>query len=285
MLSYRHAFHAGNHADVLKHTVLCLILESLNRKEKPYAVIDTHAGAGIYSLSDSRLLKTGEAHEGVERLLAEDAAGRIPSDVGAVISAYLSLEKDYAAHGQYAGSPELSARMLRPHDSLILMELHSTEIKILTENARGDFSGSAALARAHIHHRNGFEGMAALVPPDARRGLVLCDPSYETGNDYADAAGSICAALHKWPQGIYALWYPLLAHRRSDCAMMRQRIICAAQSLRPSMEIADISLAVRQEDAGNAPRLLGSGMLVLNSPWKLREKMDIVLPYYQKLYS
>ena len=243
MLSYRHAFHAGNHADILKHIVLTLIIKSLNNKDKPYTLIDSHAGAGRYALDDPRLLKTGEAQAGIEKLLQEEKEGKIPEDIASIIEPYLNLVKSYAQQGMYPGSPEIESSLMRAQDNLILMELHNTEIEVLKQNMNDDFEQKTRL-RPHIHHRNGFEGIKAMVPPTPRRGLVFTDPSYETDEDYLLVSQTFSSAIKKWPRGIFVLWYPLLHHRVQDIASMKQSILSAAQIFAENAEIADFELSL-----------------------------------------
>ena len=273
MLSYRHVFHAGNHADILKHSMLMLILQSLQKKDKPYTLIDTHAGAGIYTLDDERAVKTGEAAEGIVRLLrAADAA---PADVPEELLPYLKLCREYEKQGKYPGSPEIMRNSLRPvdraQDKLILLELHNTEIDVLRINMKRTSDSS----RIHIHHRDAYEAMSALVPPEPKRGLLLMDPSYEVDSDYINVMNSLREAHRRWTSGIICLWYPLLKRRQAETAQLKAALAdCAAKT--PS-SFMTAELLVDSEDIETG--LYGSGMAVINPPWHLDDSMRNTLPY------
>jgi len=286
MLSYRHAFHAGNHADVLKHIVLVSVLQYLKEKPKPFTVFDTHAGGGRYQLKDERLLRTGEAAAGIERLLAA-GDGQIPGPG----SLYLSICRSYAQAGYYPGSPEIERCLLSSSDSLILSELHPAEIGILRTNMALPVLFSTGSSRepvkVQIHHRDGYEMLKAVVPPPIRRGLAFIDPSYEDAGDYVLTAETVAAVHKKWQTGIILLWYPLLAHRMAETETMKQMIKAAAGPA--GTETLDIQLMVNTPDshremplgesAGTAPpRLYGSGVFILSPPWKLGEYLQAVLP-------
>ncbi len=301
MLSYRHAFHAGNHADILKHSMLMLILRSLQKKDKPYTLIDTHAGAGIYTLDDERAVKTGEAEAGIVRLLR--AAEAAPADVPEELLPYLDLCRAYEKNGKYPGSPEIMRNFLRPaagsaksvtnkgsanagtkfvgehratiampaQDKLILLELHNTEIDVLRINMKR----TADSSRIHIHHRDAYEAMSALVPPEPKRGLLLMDPSYEVDSDYINVMDSLREAHRRWTSGIICLWYPLLKRRQAETAELKAALAdCAAKT--PS-SFMTAELLVDSEDIETG--LYGSGMAVINPPWHLDDIMRNTLPY------
>ena len=290
MLSYQHAFHAGNHADILKHLTLTGVLISLNKKDKPYTYFDTHSASGLYDLMDNRAEKTGEAAQGIMRLL-----GKIPRDLPhqnefsgshPLLSAYLSLIEKYTSKNLYPGSPEIGRLLLRSCDYMVLSELHPQEIENLRRNMIKSPFCQAACRQIQIHARNGCEMLKALTPPKTKRGAVLIDPSYEEASDYRDVADTICAVNKKWSNGIIMLWYPLLAHRESEINNMLEKITESARAINANIEIADLRLEVASKDAHkemslkeyeasekNPPRLYGSGMLVLNAPWKLEEEV------------
>lgn len=287
MLSYQHIFHAGNHADLLKHTVLIQVLKALNKKDKPYTFFDTHSGSGLYDLTDNRSLKTGEAEKGI---LSFDASEVVPS----AFADYLSFVKTYLSDSRYPGSPEIERRLMRPQDTLILSELHPQEIENLRENMKKPCDGGPVV---QIHNRSGWEMLKALTPPVTKRGAVLIDPSYEEASDYELAADTILAVHKKWTNGIIMLWYPLLAHREGEIEAMLDRITEGARAINQHIEISDLRLEVfdktahkevsleeyrsstANEEGKNPPRLYGSGMLILNSPWKLEEEMLSVISY------
>ena len=288
MLSYQHAFHAGNHADILKHLTLFFVLSSLNKKDKPYTYFDTHSASGLYDLLDNRAEKTGEAAQGIMRLISSLQDGFSGSHP--LLNDYLALIRQYTSKNLYPGSPEIGRLLLRPCDFMILSELHPQEIENLRRNMIKSPFCEAACRQIQIHNRNGFEMLKALTPPKTKRGAVLIDPSYEEASDYRDVADTICAVNKKWSNGIIMLWYPLLAHREAEINNMLEKITESARALNTNIEIADLRLEVASKDAHkemslkeyeasekNPPRLYGSGMLVLNAPWKLEEEVNSAL--------
>ena len=188
MLSYRHAFHAGNFADVHKHLVLILLIESLKRKDKAFCYIDTHAGCGLYKLNDTMAMKNQEFIDGIFRLLSR-------SDTpDPLVDEYLKIIKKINTSSTikiYPGSPMIAASSLRPHDRLILTELHSNEYPLLKNNLKND-------NRTAVHNQNGYQSLKAFIPPKERRGLVLIDPSYELSDEYERVAKEVIKAYQKW---------------------------------------------------------------------------------------
>ena len=305
MLSYQHIFHAGNHADILKHSVLIHVLNSLNKKEKPYTFFDTHAASGIYDLTDGRSLKTGEAGRGIMALKGSEDRAEDEPGLPSLLKSYLDFVKPYLQDSRYPGSPEIERCFMRAQDTLILSELHPQEIENLRNNMKKPcpvFSEQAelkAFPSIKIHNRNGWEMLMALTPPVTKRGAVLIDPSYEEAEDYEMAATTICGVHKKWSGGIIMLWYPLLAHRDREIAAMLDTIIQSARSANSNIEITDLRLEVfdknehqemsleefRASENKNPPRLYGSGMLVLNSPWKLKEEATETIEYIKNAFS
>lgn len=291
MLSYQHIFHAGNHADLLKHTVLIQVLKSLNKKDKPYTFFDTHSGSGLYDLTDNRSLKTGEAEKGIFSF--SQTAAELPL----AFADYLSFVKNYLSDSRYPGSPEIERNFMRAGDTLILSELHPQEIENLRENMKKPLSAAnttlASGPAVQIHKRDGWEMLRALTPPVTKRGAVLIDPSYEEVTDYEKAADTICAVHKKWTNGIIMLWYPLLAHREGEIESMLDKITEGARAINQNIEITDLRLEVfdkgehkevsledfRASEGKNPPRLYGSGMLVLNTPWRLAEECQAAIAY------
>lgn len=296
MLSYQHIFHAGNHADILKHSVLTGVLDSLNKKDKPYTFFDTHSGSGLYDLTDNRSLKTGEAQKGIEVIsrLAVDGAAQLPP----ALTRYLDFVTPYLKDQRYPGSPEIERALMRKSDTLILSELHPQEIENLRANMKSPcLAGKTEHPAIQIHKRNGWEMLKALTPPATKRGAVLIDPSYEESADYQEAADTITAVHKKWSNGIIMLWYPLLAHREGEIDAMLDRITEGARSQNPNIEIANLQLEVFDKKEhkevsleefragqGNPPRLYGSGMLVLNTPWKLAEEIQPVIDFLKSAF-
>lgn len=272
MLSYQHAFHAGNHADLLKHFVLTFVLNSLNKKDKAYTFFDSHSASGLYDLYDNRLIKTGEAQKGIQALLQ---AKNPPQE----LDIYLNLIKEYSDKNLYPGSPEIERRLMRKQDFLILSELHPQEIENLRRNMNEPLFNNSNQPVIQIHNRNGWEMIKALTPPATKRGAILIDPSYEENQDYIDATNTICQINKKWSNGILMLWYPLLSHRESEIKAMLQTICDSAKSHNEHVEISNLQLQVYSKDDKDLPRLYGSGMLVINSPWMLEETASKVITY------
>lgn len=268
MLSYRHAFHAGNHADVLKHSVLSRIVINLGQKDKPFTYIDTHSGAGIYDLSAEWAQKTLEAESGILKLLQR-------KDIPELVHPYVEICKNlYEKTNSYPGSPEIVRALSRDTDQLTLMELHPADAEILKTHFSGD-------SRIHIHHRDGYVGLVSLSPPNPRRGLALIDPSYETADDYEKTISTILAVHRRWPVGIQILWYPLLPRRIHEVRTMKDKLA--------SSGIQDILCAELyiEEITDSTPEfgLVGSGLIILQPPWKLKDELTIMLPYLANILS
>ena len=305
MFSYQHIFHAGNHADILKHCVLLQVLDSLNKKEKPYTFFDTHSGSGLYDLEDNRSLKTGEAENGIISIAKMLSEPELPQS----LKRYLEFVSFYLNDNRYPGSPEIEKANMRKQDFLILSELHPQEIENLKNNMKnkaGSFQNAFGIPSVQIHKRDGWEMLCALTPPSTKRGAVLIDPSYEEASDYQKAADTILSVHKKWSNGIIMLWYPLLAHREGEIVCMLDRITEGARAINANIEIEDFRLEVFDKDAHkevslseyldsnslakaagtekNPPRLYGSGMLVLNSPWKLAENIRVTISYVKNAF-
>jgi len=262
MLAYRHAFHAGNHADVLKHITLCLVLRYMNRKDKPYRLIDTHAGAGGYSLEGQYAQKKGEYLQGVARLwdLAPDA---MPE----AVAEYLALVRQFNPGGrleQYPGSPAFAQMILRPQDQMRVYEKHPTDHRIL-EAFLGSVKG------AEVKDSDGFDGLKSQVPPLSRRAVVLMDPSYEGHGDYPKVIASLREAIARFPEGVYMVWYPQVS--KLEAAQLPRRL----EGLAPKGWL-HARLTVQQPDAQGFG-LAGSGMFILNPPYTLHDQLAEVLPY------
>jgi len=257
-MNYRHAYHAGNFADVLKHSVLFALIKALKAKDTPFALIDTHAGSGCYALDSEEAGKTGEYRDGIARLLFPDLTQTRPVTLPPLLRDWLDsiLAVPGNEHGLklYPGSPLQAARALRPTDSAQLCELHPEEVASLRELFRHD-------RRVHVHHRNGYEALKALLPPKEKRGLVLIDPPYEAQEDeFRLIEAALQLALQRWPNGVYAIWYPI--KRRSQVQpFLRWLQRCGAR------RVLQAELLVHPDDS--PLRLNGSGMVILNAPWNL----------------
>ena len=286
MLSYIHAYHAGNHADILKHLTISLILEHLCKKEKPFTVIDTHAGSGIYDLHDERAQKTGEASSGIEKILTQ-----IKADEVGFNSKFSRLIKDFYERGQYPGSPLIENAFLRPGDQQILSELHPRAFEELREclyNRRKECNeGGKIFVEPALHRRDGYELLKAVTPPKIRRGLAVIDPSFEDASDFFKCGEVISAVHKKWSAGIIALWYPLVAHRSAEISMMKERIAGAVESSEPKIhepKVLDIQMEIkRKEDMTGLASLYGSGMFIVNFPYQLDEEMKEIMPALTEL--
>lgn len=288
MLSYRHAFHAGNHADILKHSVLVNILETLNLKDKPYTVFDTHAGSGLYLLDDERSLKTQEASNGIISLLRKMDEIDFPES----LSNYYKITTLYKKHNLYPGSIEFEKIFMGQPDSHIISELNNSEIDLLKQNAAKQplvlLHPSKTQVKTQVFHKDGFSNTIALTPPLLKRGLCIIDPSYEEKDEYK-ATGTAAINIHKkWNVGIIAIWYPLLSHRAIEIEQMKNDIIANVKARNENTSIMDARLLVNTpdshiesdlKDVSGPPRLYGSGMLIINAPWKLDEKTRDNLTY------
>ena len=260
MLAYRHAFHAGNHADVLKHITLTLVLRYMNQKDKSYRMIDTHAGAGGYSLEGQYAQKKGEYLQGVARLWERD-------DLPESVADYMSLVRQFNPDGmleQYPGSPAFAQMLLRSQDQLRLFERHPTDHRIL-EAYLGGVRG------AEVKDTDGFEGLKGQVPPSSRRAVVLMDPSYEGHGDYPKVIASLREAILRFPEGVYMVWYPQVS--KLEAAQLPRRL----EGLAPKGWL-HARLTVQQPDSQGFG-LAGSGMLILNPPYTLHAQLLEVLPY------
>lgn len=260
MLSYRHAFHAGNHADVLKHLVLYCVLNYFNRKDKPYWYIDTHAGAGIYDLRGDKANKVGEYREGVARLISQQLQSELLQ--GFVNHLQDSLPEKYL----YAGSPWWAQSVLRAVDKLRLFELHHADF----ESLQNCFSDSEFKRRCLIRQEDGFKGLILLLPPLTRRAVVLIDPPYEQKQDYVRVVNTLRDALKRFAQGCYMVWYPCLS--REESRMLPEKLM----RLLPDNYL-HVWLNVGKPRADGFG-MFGSGMFILNPPYVLVDELKQVMP-------
>ena len=265
MFSYRHAFHAGNHADVLKHAILVHVLDYFNRKDAPYWVIDTHAGAGLYALDSDWANKNAEFADGVARLWDRN-------DLPPLLADYVERIRDYNPDGRlrhYPGSPWLTMDALRDRDRLRLFEMHPTESGVLARNL--DQRDRLIQRQTTIYGSDGFEGLKAMVPPPTRRGVVLIDPSYEDKQDYRRTLTAVKEGVKRFATGTFAVWYPLV-QRREVTEMTRQ-----LERL-PIKSWLHATLSVKRP-AGDGFGLHGSGMFLVNPPWTLDAALKPVMPF------
>ncbi len=246
MLSYLHRYHAGNFADVHKHLLLSRVLTALGRKPAPYCVIDTHAAEGVYDLGAPDAVKSGEAAEGVARFLALAAP---PS----LAQTYREAAADPAC---YPGSPMLALRMMRADDRLLCVELHPQAIAALKGATKGD-------PRVHLHKRDALEALVALVPPAEKRGVAVIDPAYEVKDEYRSVPAAVKKAFARWRGGIYFVWYPLLPEAR--------HLDLLAGFAGGGFPEVVASEWVRR-DPGSGRGLYGSGVVVVNPPFRFAEE-------------
>ena len=265
MLSYRHAFHAGNHADVLKHSVLIALLRYLGQKDKAFWVIDTHAGAGAYALDSAQAGKLGEYRQGIGRLWER-------AELPPLLADYVDQVRKLNPDGRllhYPGSPFFSWWNLREQDRLRLFELHSRDARLLGDNFQ------TAGRQVIVSPTDGFAGLKALLPPPPRRALVLIDPSYEEKQDYERVIQALRDALTRFAGGTYMLWYPQLT--RLEAHELPQRL-----KRLPVKSWLHAALRVR-EPAKDGFGMHGSGMFILNPPWTLHDTLADVMPFLSKV--
>ena len=293
MLSYRHAYHAGNHADVLKHFTLYAILNYYNQKDKPYWYIDTHAGAGLYDLHSSEANKVGEYQQGIARLWAaegqpenQDAAAQRqpenpqpPETLAAFARFAQTSAQTLAAHEAepaaqlYAGSPLWAAKLLRPADKLRLFELHPADFTLLQNNLHALRLGKRAIAK----QEDGFAGLISLLPPATRRAVVLIDPPYERKQDYAQVVHTLRDALKRFEHGCYMVWYPCLSREESHTLPEKLAKLLPDNHLRVELHVH----APRADGFG----MHGSGMFIFNPPYVLQNILRETLPEMVRLLA
>jgi 23S rRNA (adenine2030-N6)-methyltransferase len=275
MFSYRHAFHAGNHADVLKHFVQIQLIQYMNQKDAATMYIDTHAGAGMYALDGTFASKNAEYESGISRLWER-------KDLPPSLADYVKLVKGMNPSGKlryYPGSPYVADKALREQDRLRLFELHPADVKILDENfrkldAHAAEQGQRSTVRGKrviVARGDGFAALKALLPPPSRRALVLIDPPYEDKGDYKRVKDTLADALARFPSGTYAVWYPVL--QRMEARQMPDKL-----KQLPANGWLDVTLSV-SAPAPDGFGLRSSGMFILNPPYTLEPLLRQVMPY------
>lgn len=266
MLSYRHAFHAGNHADVLKHFVLKQVLEYTLQKDKPFTYIDTHAGAGLYSLDDGFATKNAEFAEGIDKLISA-------SNLSPALTDYVTQIQTYRTGNAhlYPGSPLIANDLLRADDKMRLFELHPTDLQLLLDNFRGQGK------QVKIEKINGFSGIKACLPPPSRRAVVLIDPPYEDKQDYNYVVQCIQDSLTRFATGTYLVWYPLL--QRPEPLEM----VGSLKKLNPANWL-NISMTI-ESPSEMGFGMYGSGVFIINPPWTLPDILKSVMPEMTQLLA
>lgn len=261
-MNYRHAYHAGNIGDVLKHAVLARLIVYFQLKDKAFRILDTHAGIGSYDLTSEETRKTGEWQQGIGKVLAAD----MPDDVAALLEPWLGTIRALNPDGDltvYPGSPAVARGLMRKIDRLTLTELHPQDFKVLSDGFAGD-------VQVKTIHLDGWLAMGSFLPPKEKRGLVLIDPAYEVTDEFARMTGAVLTGWKKWPGGTYAMWYPM-----KDTRSIRQMHEAFADA-----GVRDVlTLALNAGKSGPDTRMLGSGMTLINPPYTLADEMRTVLPW------
>lgn len=286
MFSYRHAFHAGNHADVLKHTVLIATLEHLLEKDAALSVVDTHAGAGLYRLDGDYADTSGEAAQGILRLLQPPAVAPGTKKTAAetpladAIARYLAVIADFNPKGGakvYPGSPFIVQHLLRDHDRLKLFELHPTDSRTLDANIAQLEAGR----QIAVLHEDGFGSATKFLPPPSRRALVLCDPSYELKTDYGRVLDFVGEALKRFATGTYAVWYPIIPRPEAHDLPRRLKTMAtkAGKSwLHATLTVKSSKIVTAPTGETRRPGLPASGMFLISPPYTLKAQMAAALP-------
>lgn len=266
-MNYRHAYHAGNFSDVVKHAALALLIEALKRKDKPFFVLDTHAGTGRYDLASAEALKTNEAESGIMRLWA---APRVPAELDAYVSAVAALNGGREGKLRwYPGSPRLINALLRPRDRLTAVELHPDDAAKLAAEFRRE-------RQVRVERMDGYTALKSLLPPDERRGLAVVDPPFEATDEFERLVKGLRQGYRRWATGIFALWYPV----KDTGAVAAFRNSVAATGIR---RILAAELWV--ERPGDPETLTGCGLLVVNPPWTFKESIEAALPFLAKVLA
>jgi 23S rRNA (adenine2030-N6)-methyltransferase len=269
-MNYRHAFHAGGFADVIKHIVLVRILTHLQEKPTSFRVIDTHAGAGLYDLTGDEARRSGEWLTGIARLMQ----ARFSDTALPLVTPYLDIVRAFNTPGNlkaYPGSPLIARALLRPQDRLTACEVESGARKRLIDALRRD-------TQARVVDLDGWTALPAFVPPNERRGLVLIDPPFEAKDEFDRLADGFSAAFSKWPTGSYLLWYPVKSRRVTD--ELARRVAGAADTSKPPGKCLRLEFSVAPQEAGAG--LVSTGLLIVNPPWTLMGELKTILPELEK---
>ena len=250
MLSYRHEFHAGSVADLLKHSVLSLVIEYLKQKPAPIRYIDTHAGAGLYAINSARAQKTGEYNRGVGRL----ALAELP----APLAPYAAVIRPYVSEQQYPGSPLIAAKLLRAHDEIRLFELHSSDYPELQELFAND-------KRVRVANTDGYKSTTALLPVSNARAIVLIDPSYELSSDYEDVTVAVRKGYERMPNAVFLIWYPVVNNPQLSKMIRHMGEVTDGKFWRYELALSKVA---------DHKGMTATGMLAINPPWTLGEELE-----------
>lgn len=263
-MNYRHNYHAGNFSDVVKHLILTVLIKALQKKPKPFCYIDTHAGSGLYHLRHAQAQKTEEATKGIRQLLRGEVE-QYPS----AVQDYLALVQRYnvgsspQSSNYYPGSPLLALSLLHPEDSAILNELHPEDVHSLRQTLR-------LCEQAHIHERDAYEFLPAVLPPKEHRGLILIDPPFEKPTEFKDIIVALNKALLRFASGVYLVWFPI---KQASLQDFYQQL-----SALPAKDILLIEFAVGDYKRGLTTSLQACGLAIINPPWRVFEELEILLP-------
>ena len=259
MLSYRHGFHAGNFADVLKHNLLCLTIAEFKKKDKPFVYIDTHSGAGAYSLQSPFAEKTGEYRQGIGRLYPSQSSHPLLESYVAAVRSLNTGNK--LSH--YPGSPEFVRALMRSQDRMQLSELHGSDFAVLQDRYRNDRQISVA-------QEDGLKNLMKKLPPVQKRGLIFIDPSYEVKEDYSRVVETLVKAYRRFATGVYCLWYPVIRRETVDNLLTE----LAETGIRKQLRVEHCVLPDSEEQG-----MTGSGLLFINPPWQLENQARELLPW------
>ena len=281
MFSYRHAFHAGNHADVLKHSVLLAVLKHLIQKDTALTVFDTHAGAGLYRLDGDYAETSGEAANGFLRVLSkEKATAAIKGELAPILQDYLDVVASFnskGSHKVYPGSPFIIQRLLRDRDKLKLFELHPTDFKSLT----GNIEQLGVGRQVSVTREDGFEALKTFLPPPARRAMVFCDPSYEMKTDYARVSACMADAVKRFATGTYVVWYPIIPRPEAHDLPRKLKTLAVKSArawLNATLTVKSSKLTTDTDGEVIRPGLPASGMFIINPPHTLKAELQAALP-------
>ncbi|MET0221495.1 MAG: 23S rRNA (adenine(2030)-N(6))-methyltransferase RlmJ [Tardiphaga sp.] len=269
-MNYRHAFHAGNFADVIKHLVLVRILSHLQDKPAPFRIVDSHAGAGLYDLSGDEATRSGEWTEGIARMMQ----ARFTEESTPLVAAYLDIVRSFNQPRElkaYPGSPLIARAMMRPQDRMVCCEVEPAARKQLIKALRKD-------EQARVVDLDGWVALPAFVPPNERRGVVLIDPPFEDKNEFVRLGDVFAQTYGKWPTGIYVIWYPAKSRRATD--ELAQHVAATAAGSATPGKCMRLEFSVAPQTADGA--LTSAGLLVVNPPWKLAAELKDILPQLVK---
>ena len=264
-MNYRHAYHAGNFADVVKHVVLMMVIEHLKQKDTPFRVIDTHAGVGAYDLTADAAERTGEWHGGIGRLIGADAEP-LPAAMAQRLAPYLDIVRALNPPGslrRYPGSPRIARALLRPQDRLVVNELHPEDAALLRQQFPRD-------SQTKVLELDGWTALKALLPPNERRGVILIDPPFEAPRELDRLVEGLAAAVKRFATGVFVLWYPIKDPR--PVAAFHRRLVAAGHG-----SLLRIELMLRP--AHDPDRLNGCGLIVVNAPYQLDASLTPVLAF------